>query len=293
MTHKPGELLREALAEEKPLQIVGTINAFSAIMAEKAGFRAVYLSGAGVANACFGLPDLGMTTLTELAEEARRITGASSLPLIADVDTGWGGAFMIGRTVREMNRAGVAAIHIEDQVAAKRCGQRPGKKVVSPQEMTDRIKAAVDAKSAEFVVIARTDAVALEGIDASIERACLYREAGAEMIFPEALSTIGDYGRFTAAVDVPVLANITEFGVTPLFTLDELLQAGVGAVLYPLSAFRAMNAAALKVYRSIRSSGTQREVLEMMQTREELYDFLNYYDYENKLDALFKDEKSK
>lgn len=288
MVCEAGKLLRRALAEERPLQIVGTINAFSAIMAERTGFRTIYLSGAGVANACLGLPDLGMTTLTDVLEEARRITGITSLPLVVDVDTGWGSAFMIGRTIREMNRAGVAAIHIEDQIATKRCGQRPGKKVVSPGEMTDRIKAAVDAKAADFVVIARTDAAALEGIGASMERARLYCEAGADMIFAEALSTIDDYRKFAAAVDVPVLANITEFGVTPLFTLDELSQAGVGAVLYPLSAFRAMNAAALKVYRNIRSRGTQRDVLDLMQTREELYDFLNYYDYERKLDELFR-----
>lgn len=286
-----GELLLKALAEEKPLQIVGTINAFSALMAERVGFRTIYLSGAGVANACLGLPDLGMTTLTDVADEARRITAVTSLPLIVDVDTGWGSAFMIGRTVREMERSGVAAIHIEDQVAAKRCGQRPGKKVVSSQEMADRIKAAVDAKTCrDFVVIARTDAVASEGLEASIERAVVYREAGANMIFPEALSKPEDYRRFVDAVGAPVLANITEFGVTPLFTLDELSRAGVGAVLYPLSAFRAMNAAALKVYRDIRLKGTQRDVLDMMQTREELYDFLNYYDYERKLDELFREE---
>ncbi len=288
----PGGLFRRALADEKPLQVVGTINAFSAIMAEKVGFRAIYLSGAGVANGCFGLPDLGMTTLTEVLDEARRITGVVSLPLIVDVDTGWGSAFMIGKTVREMIRTGVAAIHIEDQTGTKRCGQRPGKKVVGPQEMVDRIKAAVDAKtSRDFVVIARTDAAAPEGLEASIARAGLYREAGADMIFPEALPGIDDYRRFVEAVDIPVLANITEFGVTPLFTLDELSQAGVGAVLYPLSAFRAMNAAALKVYRDIRHKGTQRGVVDIMQTREELYEFLNYYDYERKLDQLFRKEE--
>ncbi len=292
MNQTPGGLFRTALAEEKPLQVVGTINAFSAIMAEKVGFRAVYLSGAGVANGCFGLPDLGMTTLTEVLDEARRITGVVSLPLIADVDTGWGSAFMIGKTVREMIRTGVAAIHIEDQAGTKRCGQRPGKKVVGAQEMADRIKAAVDAKTCQdFVVIARTDAAAPEGLEASIARAGLYSEAGADMIFPEALPGIDDYRRFAEAVDIPVLANITEFGVTPLFTLDELSQAGVGAVLYPLSAFRAMNAAALKVYRAIRHKGTQRDVVDIMQTREELYEFLNYYDYERKLDDLFRKEE--
>lgn len=291
MVSKPGEILRKALAAEKPLQVVGTINAFSAIMAARVGFRAIYLSGAGVANACFGLPDLGMTTLTNVLEEARRITGVTSLPLIVDVDTGWGSVFMIGRTIKEMARAGVAAVHIEDQVAVKRCGQRPGKRVVKPQEMADRIKAAVDARiSADFVIVARTDAFALEGLEASIERAGLYHDAGADMIFPEALSTLEDYRRFADTVDIPVLANITEFGVTPLFTLDELSQAGVSAILYPLSAFRAMNAAALKVYQSIRLKGTQREVLDVMQTREELYNFLNYYDFERKVDELFGEE---
>lgn len=293
MVCEAGKLLRKALAEEKPLQVAGTINAFSAIMAERVGFRAIYLSGAGVANACFGIPDLGMITLTDVLGEAGRITGATSLPLIVDVDTGWGSAFMIGRTVREMIRTGVAAIHIEDQVAAKRCGQRPGKKIVRPGEMADRIKAAVDARACEeFMVVARTDAAAIEGLEASIERACLYCEAGADMVFPEALPAIDDYRRFVESLDVPVLANITEFGVTPLFTLDQLSHVGVAVVLYPLSAFRAMNAAALKVYRSIRRSGTQREVLDLMQTREELYNFLNYYDYERKLDELFRDEKS-
>ena len=284
----PGKFLREALAREKPLQIVGAVNALAAMMAERAGFRALYLSGAGVANASFGLPDLGMTALSEVLEDARRITGVTDLPLIVDADTGWGSALGIARTVKEMIRAGAAGMHIEDQVAAKRCGQRPGKVVVSAWEMADRIKAAADAKSdPDFVVIARTDAVALEGVVPSLERARVYQDAGADMIFPEALSTLEEYRGFADAVDIPVLANITEFGVTPLYTLDELAGAGVSAVIYPLSAFRAMNAAALKVYREIRQKGTQRDVVSLMQTREELYDLLRYYEYEQKLDRLY------
>ncbi len=282
-----GGLLRAALEEERPLQIAGTINAFAAIMAERVGFRAIYLSGAGVANASYGLPDLGVTTLPDVLADVRRITGAASLPLLVDVDTGWGHAFMIARTVREMIRAGAAGIHIEDQVAAKRCGQRPGKKLVGAQEMEDRIKAAVDARTdPEFVIVARTDAVAVEGVEVAITRAERYRAAGADVIFPEALTTLGDYKRFTEG-GVPVLANITEFGVTPLFSREELAKAGVRAVLYPLSAFRAMNAAALRAYRAIREEGTQKNVVETMQTREELYDFLGYYEYEEKLDRLF------
>lgn len=292
MSGTPGALFRETLVQEKPLQIAGTINAFSALMAERAGFRAIYLSGAGVANASFGLPDLGMTTLTDVLEDARRITSVTTLPLIVDADTGWGGAFMIARTVKEVIRAGAAGMHMEDQIAIKRCGQRPGKVVVAAGEMVDRIKAAVDAKTdPDFVVIARTDAVAVEGVDASIERAVRYRDAGADMIFPEALSRLEDYARFVDAVRVPVLANITEFGVTPLFTLDELSRAGVSAVLYPLSAFRAMNAAAFEVYRTIRQKGTQKDALKLMQSREELYGLLRYYDYEQKLDQLFPGKK--
>jgi methylisocitrate lyase len=257
-------------------------------MAERAGYRAIYLSGAGVANASFGLPDLGMTTLTDVLDDVRRITAATPLPLIVDADTGWGSAFTIARTVKEMIRAGAAAVHIEDQIAAKRCGQRPGKKVVAAEEMADRIKAAVDAKTdPDFLVIARTDAAAVEGVDASVERACLYRDAGADMIFPEALRRVEEYARFVEAVRLPVLANITEFGVTPLFTVTELSHAGVSVALYPLSAFRAMNAAALRVYRTIREKGTQRDVLESMQTREELYDLLNYHAYEQKPDRHY------
>ncbi len=283
-----GALFRSALAAEKPLQVVGTINAYSALLAEKAGFHAIYLSGAGVANASFGLPDLGITTLNDVTEDARRITAATTLPLLVDIDTGWGGAFMIARSVKEMIRAGVAAVHIEDQVQAKRCGHRPNKALVSKEEMADRVKAAVDAKTdAQFVIMARTDAFANEGKQAAIDRACAYVEAGADMIFAEALHELSDYQDFTHAVKVPVLANITEFGKTPLFTVEELKQAGVQLILYPLSAFRAMNAAAIQVYQTIRHQGTQKEVIDLMQTRVDLYEVLGYHDYEQKLDALF------
>jgi len=289
----PGALLRQALQEEQPLQLVGVINAYAALLAGQCGFRAIYLSGAGVANASFGLPDLGMTTLNDVLEDVRRITGASRLPLLVDVDTGWGHAFMIARTAREMIRAGAAGMHIEDQVAAKRCGHRPGKALVSCDEMVDRIRAAVDARTdPAFVIMARTDAVAAEGLEAAIERACRYKEAGADMLFPEALTGLEQYRRFNAAVGIPVLANLTEFGLTPLFTLEELATAGVGLALYPLSAFRAMSAAALRVYRAIREEGTQHGVLEEMQTRAELYDVLGYHAHERKLDELFgKEEK--
>jgi methylisocitrate lyase len=294
MSQALGTQLRNALQEEKPLQLVGTINAYTALLAEQCGFRAIYLSGAGVANASFGLPDLGMTTLTDVLEDVRRITAASRLPLLVDVDTGWGHAFMIARTVKEMIRAGAAGMHIEDQVAAKRCGHRPGKALVSCDEMVDRIKAAVDARTdSDFVVMARTDAVASEGLDSAIERACRYREAGTDMLFPEALTGLDQYRRFAEAVNIPVLANMTEFGVTPLFTLEELASAGVGLVLYPLSAFRAMSAAALKVYRTIREKGTQAGLLDQMQTRAELYEVLGYHEYEHKLDELFGKEEKK
>lgn len=284
----PGGLLRDALEQEKPLQLVGAINAYAAMMAEQIGFRALYLSGAGVANASFGLPDLGMTTLHDVLDDVRRITSATSLPLLVDLDTGWGHAFMIRRTVREMIRAGAAGIHIEDQVAAKRCGHRPGKALVTADEMVDRIKAALDARTdPEFVIMARTDAVAPEGLDAAIERVCRYREAGADMIFPEALAGLEQYRRFADAVGIPILANMTEFGVTPLFTREELAQAGVRLVLYPLSAFRAMSAAALRVYRAIREEGTQKSVVDTMQSRAELYDFLGYHVYEKRMDELF------
>jgi methylisocitrate lyase len=284
----PGVRLHQALREEQPLQLVGVVNAYAALLAEQCGFRALYLSGAGVANASFGLPDLGMTTLSDVLNDVRRITVATQLPLLVDVDTGWGHALMINRTVRELIAAGAAGMHIEDQVTAKRCGHRPGKALVSCAEMVDRIKAAVDARSdPAFVIMARTDAVATEGLEAAIERAGRYREAGADMLFPEALTELEQYRRFVTALDIPVLANLTEFGVTPLFTLEELATAGVGLALYPLSAFRAMAAAALKVYWAIREEGTQVGVLATMQTRAELYDVLGYHAYERKLDELF------
>ncbi|HJV66485.1 MAG TPA: methylisocitrate lyase [Geomonas sp.] len=288
-----GALLKQAVSEEKPLQVAGVINAYAALLAEGTGFRALYLSGAGVANASHGLPDLAMTTLSDVLEDLRRITSVSALPVLVDIDTGWGHAFMIARAIRELGRAGAAAVHIEDQVAAKRCGHRPGKALVTTDEMVDRIKAATDARTdPDFVIMARTDAVAVEGLEAAIERACRYREAGADMIFPEALSELSHYRRFAEQTGVPVLANITEFGSTPLFTAGELAAAGVGLALYPLSAFRAMSAAALQVYRAIREQGTQREVVDLMQTRAELYDVLNYHEYEKKLDQLYgKEEK--
>ncbi|MDA8155531.1 MAG: methylisocitrate lyase [Actinomycetota bacterium] len=288
MANSPGLRLKAAMEAEKPLQAAGAINAMTAIMAERTGFRALYLSGAGVANASFALPDLGITTLNDVLEDARRITSASSLPLIVDADTGWGGAFNIQRTVKQMISASVAAIHIEDQVAAKRCGQRPGKKLVSTNEMVDRIKAAVDAKSDNgFMVIARTDAAAVEGFDAALERACAYRDAGADVLFPEALGGLEQYAKFVRHMQAPVLANMTEFGVAPLYTVQELAGAGVSIILYPLSAFRAMNRAAFDVYRAIRANGTQKDMLAIMQTREELYELLRYYDYERKLDLLY------
>jgi methylisocitrate lyase len=292
----PGGRLRAALATERPLQVVGTINAFCAMLAERAGFRALYLSGAGVSNASFGLPDLGITTLNDVCEDIRRITQASPLPLLVDADTGWGGAFMIARTIREMSRAGAAGCHLEDQVQAKRCGHRPGKELVSSAEMCDRIKSAVDARTdSQFVIMARTDAHASEGLAAAIERSQAYVAAGADMIFAEALATLDEYRQFTEALGdkIPVLANITEFGKTPLFTVDELSQAGVRLVLYPLSAFRAMSQAAATVYQTLRAQGTQKEVTSLMQTRAELYDVLNYHSYEEKLDVLFAKQNPK
>ena len=268
--------------------MVGTINAYCALMAERAGFRAIYLSGAGVANASFGFPDLGITSLNDVCEDVRRIAGATDLPLLVDADTGWGQAFMIARTVRDLTRSGAAGIHIEDQVQAKRCGHRPGKALVSSGEMCDRIKAAVDARPDErFVVMARTDAHAVEGQSAALERGTAYVEAGADMIFAEALTTVGEYQQFTSTVNVPVLANITEFGKTPLFTTEQLGDAGVRLALYPLSAFRAMSKAAENVYGALRREGTQQDVIDSMQTRAELYEVLNYHDYEQKLDELF------
>jgi methylisocitrate lyase len=285
----PGALLRAALMEEKPLQVVGVINAYAAMLAERAGFKAIYLSGAGVANASFGLPDLGMTTLNDLLEDVRRVTGATRLPLLVDIDTGWGDALVIGRSIREMERAGAAGVHIEDQVAAKHCGHRPGKALVAPEEMAARIRAAVDARTdPDFVIMARTDAVAVEGLDAAIERASLYRAAGADMLFPEALTDLGHYLRFADEVGIPLLANMTEFGVTPLFGREELAAVGVSLILYPLSAFRAMSAAALRVYRTIRQEGSQKGGVELMQSRAELYDILDYLHYERKLDELLK-----
>jgi len=286
-----GSRFRQVLDEERPLQIPGTINAYSALLAANAGFKAIYLSGAGVANASFGLPDLAMTTLNDVCEDIRRISYATDLPLLVDADTGWGGAFMIGRTVREMTRAGAAGCHIEDQVGVKRCGHRPGKALVETAEMTDRIKAAVDGKTDnDFVVMARTDAHAVEGQQAALDRAAAYVEAGADMIFAEALTTLDEYRQFTSAIDVPVLANLTEFGKTPMFTTGELADAGIRMALYPLSAFRAMSRAAENVYRTLRDEGTQQNVIESMQTRNELYDVLGYHDYEDKLDQLFAEK---
>ncbi len=291
-TSSPGRRLRQAVAEEQPLQVVGTVNAYHARMAERVGYRAIYLSGGGVAACSYGLPDLGVTSLNDVLEDVRRITYTTELPLLVDADTGWGSAFNIARTVREMIRAGAAGVHIEDQVQAKRCGHRPGKAIVSKEEMVDRVKAAVDAKTdSDFVIMARTDALAVEGMAAAVERAVACVEAGADMIFPEAMVELEQYREFVAAVGVPVLANITEFGTTPYFTTAELGAAGVGLVLYPLSAFRAMNKAALNVFETIRREGTQESVVETMQTRMELYAFLNYHDYERKLDELFAREK--
>jgi methylisocitrate lyase len=284
----PGARLRSALKAERPLQVVGTVNAYCALLAQRAGYRAIYLSGAGVANSSHGVPDLGITSLNDVCEDIRRITQATGLPLLVDADTGWGGAFMIGRTVREMTRAGAAGCHIEDQVQSKRCGHRPGKQLVSTAEMCDRIRSAVDARTdPQFVVMARTDSHAIEGIEGSIERARAYAKAGADMIFAEALTSLGEYRAFTKALGkVPVLANLTEFGKTPLFSLGELRSAGVAIALYPLGAFRAMSRAAEKVYAAIRRDGTQKSVVRAMQTRAELYDVLNYEEYERRLDRL-------
>jgi methylisocitrate lyase len=280
--------LHKALAQEKPLQMVGTINAYSALLAKHAGFRAIYLSGAGVANASYGLPDLGITNLTDVAEDVHRITGICELPLLVDIDTGWGSAFNIARAIKTLTRAGAAGVHIEDQVQAKRCGHRPRKEIVDVQEMCDRIKAAIDAKfDKHFVVMARTDALAKEGLQKTIERIQAYVEAGADMIFFEGVTEISQYRALTQVCKVPVLANITEFGVTPIFTKEVLQQAGISIILYPLSAFRAMSATALNIYQTIRTKGSQESVLSQMQTREQLYEILNYYQYEQKLDELF------
>ncbi|HEX3846630.1 MAG TPA: methylisocitrate lyase [Steroidobacteraceae bacterium] len=289
-----GARFRAALSEERPLQVVGAINAYAARMAAACGFRALYLSGGGVAANSLGVPDLGISTMDDVLVDIRRITDACPLPLLVDADTGWGGAFNIGRTVKSFTKAGAAGLHIEDQVQAKRCGHRPGKEIVSREEMTDRIKAAVDARTdAAFVIMARTDALAVEGVDGAIERALACVRAGADMIFPEAITDLAMYRRFKDAVKVPILANITEFGQTPLYTRDELAAVGVDIVLHCCSAYRAMNAAALAVYQAIRRDGTQKNVLELMQTRADLYRYLDYHAYEAKLDALFAAGKEK
>ena len=284
-----GARFRAALAAEKPLQIIGAINAYHAKLAEQVGYKAIYLSGGGVAAGSLGLPDLGISTMDDVMTDVRRITDATDVPLLVDIDTGFGGAFNIARTVKSMIKMGAAAVHIEDQVQAKRCGHRPNKAVVSQQEMVDRVKAAVDAKTdPNFVIMARTDALAVEGLQSAIDRACACVEAGADMIFPEAMTELSMYKQFANAVKVPVLANITEFGSTPLFTVEELATADVGMVLYPLSAFRAMNQAALKVYKAVRKEGTQKNVVPLMQSRMELYDYLGYHAFEQKLDELYK-----
>ena len=283
-----GKVLRQALTLEKPLQVVGVLNAYAALLAEASGFKAIYLSGGGVAASSLGVPDLGITTLEDVLVDVRRITDACELPLLVDADTGFGSAFNIARTVKSLIKFQAAGLHLEDQVQAKRCGHRPGKELVSAEEMCDRIKAAVDARSdADFVIMARTDALASEGLAASLERAQAYMQAGADMIFAEAVTDLQQYQAFVEGLSVPVLANMTEFGQTPLFTREELASVGVGLALYPLSAFRAMSAAALQVYQTIREQGTQRNLLAQMQTRNDLYEILNYYAYEEKLDQLF------
>lgn len=289
-----GARFRAAAQAERPLQVIGTINAYHARLAQRVGYRAIYLSGGGVAAGSLGLPDLGISTLDDVLTDVRRITDVCDLPLLVDTDTGFGGAFNIARTVKSLIKFGAGAMHIEDQVLAKRCGHRPGKEIVPRDEMVDRIKAAADARTdPNFVIMARTDALAVEGLEAAIDRACACVEAGADMIFPEAMTELAMYRRFADAVKVPVLANITEFGQTPLFTVEQLRSANVGLVLYPLSAFRAMNKAALRVYETLRREGTQNGVLDTMQTREELYDFLDYHAYERKLDELFAKDKER
>jgi methylisocitrate lyase len=293
MPDSAGKKFRAAVQAERPLQVIGAINAYHARMAERVGYKAIYLSGGGVAAGSLGLPDLGISTLDDVLIDIRRITDVCGLPLLVDVDTGFGGAFNIARTVKSLIKFGAGAMHIEDQVQAKRCGHRPNKEIVSKEEMVDRIKAAVDARTdPDFVIMARTDALAVEGLDAAIDRARACVEAGADMIFPEAMTELSMYRKFADAVKVPVLANITEFGSTPLFTVEELRSAHVGIVLYPLSAFRAMNQAALKVYETVRREGTQKNVVDLMQTRNDLYDYLNYHSFEKKLDQLFAKEKA-
>ena len=289
----PGQRFRAAVAAEKPLQVVGAVTANAALLAEHSGFKALYLSGGGVAACSCGIPDLGITTLEDVLIDVRRITDVTDLPLLVDIDTGWGGAFNIARAIRSLEKAGAAAVHIEDQVQQKRCGHRPNKAIVSQEEMVDRIKAAVDARrDPSFVIMARTDALAVEGLQAAIDRACACVEAGADMIFPEAMTELSMYKQFVEAVKVPVLANITEFGSTPLFTTDELASVGVSMALYPLSAFRAMSKAALNVYQTLRAEGTQKNVLDTMQTRMDLYEHIGYHGYEQKLDALFSQNKA-
>jgi len=287
-----GARFRAAVKEEKPLQVVGAVNAYAARLAEHSGFKALYVSGGGVAASSLGVPDLGISTMDDVLTDVRRITDNTDLPVLVDIDTGWGGAFNIGRTIKSMIKLGAAAVHIEDQVQAKRCGHRPGKAIVPKEEMVDRIKAAVDAKTdPDFVIMARTDAIAVEGIDAAIERAVACVAAGADMIFPEAVKDLATYKEFARVVQVPILANITEFGATPLFTVEELRSADVSIVLYPLSAFRAMSKAALAVYGAIRKNGTQKDVVELMQTRADLYEHLGYYAFEQKLDEVFGNKK--
>jgi methylisocitrate lyase len=287
-----GARFRAALAPESPLQVVGAITAYAGLMAKRVGYNALYLSGGGVAANSLGMPDLGISTMEDVLTDARRIVDATQLPLLVDIDTGWGGAFNIARTIRSFERLGVAAVHMEDQVGQKRCGHRPGKEVVPKEEMVDRVKAAVDARTdRDFVLMARTDAAAAEGLDSAIERAVAYVEAGADMIFPEAMKTLDDYRKFKAAVKVPILANLTEFGATPFFTVDELRSANVDIALYCCGAYRAMNKAALGFYETVRRDGTQKAYVPQMQTREELYDFLGYHAYEDKLDELFAVKK--
>lgn len=291
LPNAPGNKLRQAVADNHPLQVVGAVTAYCAILAQKTGHKALYLSGGGVAASSLGIPDLGITTLHDVCEDARRITAASDLPLLVDIDTGWGGAFNIARATREVAQAGAAGFHIEDQVMQKRCGHRPNKAIVSQSEMVDRVKAAVDARTDDsFVIMARTDALAVEGMSSAIDRAHACAEAGADMIFPEAMTTLEQYAEFTRTVKVPVLANITEFGATPLFTTEQLAGVGVKLVLYPLSAYRAMSQAALNVYQHILADGTQQNVVDTMQTRMDLYDYLGYHAYEQQLDRLFAEK---
>ena len=292
MQESAGARFRAAVKEESPLQVMGAITAYAGLMAKRTGYKALYLSGGGVAANSLGMPDLGISTMEDVLTDARRIVEATGMPLLVDIDTGWGGAFNIGRTIRNFQRVGVAAVHMEDQVGQKRCGHRPGKEVVSKQEMVDRVKSAVDARTDEgFVIMARTDAAAVEGLDAAIERAVAYVEAGADMVFPEAMRSLDDYRKVKAAVKVPVLANLTEFGSTPFFTTDELRDAGVDIALYCCGAYRAMNKAALNFYETVRREGTQKNIIHTLQTRDELYDFLGYHAYEDKLDELFSQQK--